>query len=122
SCFALVLPLWSAAVSTVPATITVEQRLAPTPMRTATAPLIDWIPDDRHAIAAGESVILTIEDDPAFARILVDLIRRKGHRALAAADGESGLELARRYRPTGILLDVMLPGMDGCSVLQQLKQ
>ncbi|WP_449468253.1 response regulator [Stenotrophomonas humi] len=121
SCFALVLPLWSAAVSTVPTTITVEQRLAPTPVRSATAPLIDWIPDDRHAIAAGESIILTIEDDPAFARILVDLIRRKGHRALAAADGESGLELARRYRPTGILLDVMLPGMDGWSVLQHLK-
>ncbi|MCL7714769.1 response regulator [Stenotrophomonas sp. CPCC 101365] len=89
--------------------------------RALAAPLIDWIPDDRQAIAAGESVILTIEDDPAFARILVDLIRRKGHRALAAADGESGLELARRYRPTGILLDVMLPGMDGWSVLQHLK-
>ncbi|KRG63215.1 hypothetical protein ABB26_13145 [Stenotrophomonas humi] len=121
SCFALVLPLLSAAVGTLPATVSAQQRHEPAPVRTASAMLIDWIPDDRHAIAAGESVILTIEDDPAFARILVDLIRRKGHRALAAADGESGLELARRYRPTGILLDVMLPGMDGWSVLQHLK-
>ena len=122
SCFALVLPLRSAVASALPAAMTAEQqRREPTPVRSATAMLIDWIPDDRHAIAAGESVILTIEDDPAFARILVDLIRRKGHRALAAADGESGLELARRYRPTGILLDVMLPGMDGWSVLQHLK-
>lgn len=88
----------------------------------ASTRLIDWIPDDRHTLAAGETLILTIEDDPVFARILVDLIRRKGHRALAAADGESGLELARRYRPTGILLDVMLPGMDGWTVMQQLKQ
>ncbi len=123
SCFALVLPLWSAAVSALPTAAVAEHKpvLLTTSARTATAPLIDWIPDDRHAITAGESIILTIEDDPAFARILVDLIRRKGHRALAAADGESGLELARRYRPTGILLDVMLPGMDGWSVLQHLK-
>lgn len=123
--FTLVLPLLSAGVSNAMATapVAVEARIAPTPgpARAATAQLIDWIPDDRHAIAAGETVILTIEDDPAFARILVDLIRRKGHRALAAADGESGLELARRFRPTGILLDVMLPGMDGWSVMQHLK-
>jgi len=81
-----------------------------------------WVPDDRHTVAPGEKVILTIEDDIAFARILVDIIRRKGLRALAAPDGESGLELARRFRPTGILLDVMLPGMDGWTVMQYLKQ
>ncbi|MGE8226085.1 MAG: response regulator [Stenotrophomonas sp.] len=125
SSFSLVLPLLSAGINSAMAATqaAIEQRPAPTPgpARVATAQLIDWIPDDRHAIAAGETVILTVEDDPAFARILVDLIRRKGHRALAAADGESGLELARRYRPTGILLDVMLPGMDGWSVLQHLK-
>lgn len=125
SSFSLVLPLLSAGINSAVAAsqAAIEQRPAPTPgpARVATAQLIDWIPDDRHAIAAGETVILTVEDDPAFARILVDLIRRKGHRALAAADGESGLELARRYRPTGILLDVMLPGMDGWSVLQHLK-
>lgn len=125
SSFSLVLPLLSAGLTSamVASQAASEHRPAPTPgpARVATAQLIDWIPDDRHAIAAGETVILTVEDDPAFARILVDLIRRKGHRALAAADGESGLELARRYRPTGILLDVMLPGMDGWSVLQHLK-
>lgn len=125
SSFSLVLPLLSAGLTSAMAATQAasEHRPAPTPgpARVATAQLIDWIPDDRHAIAAGETVILTVEDDPAFARILVDLIRRKGHRALAAADGESGLELARRYRPTGILLDVMLPGMDGWSVLQHLK-
>ncbi|WPU55967.1 response regulator [Stenotrophomonas acidaminiphila] len=122
STFALVLPLLAAPPRAAdPASARAAPPAPPQPARAVAAPLIDWIPDDRHAIAAGESVILTIEDDPAFARILVDLIRRKGHRALAAADGESGLELARRYRPTGILLDVMLPGMDGWSVMQHLK-
>ncbi|HEY0231129.1 MAG TPA: response regulator, partial [Dokdonella sp.] len=56
-----------------------------------------------------------------FARTLVDMIRRKGYRALAAGDGESGLYLAREFRPTGILLDVMLPGIDGWAVIERLK-
>ncbi|HEY0231688.1 MAG TPA: ATP-binding protein, partial [Dokdonella sp.] len=71
-----------------------------------------WVPDDRDLLAEGDTAILAIEDDPVFARTLVDMIRRKGYRALAAGDGESGLYLAREFRPTGILLDVMLPGID----------
>ncbi len=62
-----------------------------------------------------------IEDDPAFARILVDMIHRKGYRALAATDGVAGLQLAREHHPTGILLDVMLPALDGWAVIDQLK-
>jgi len=83
-------------------------------------PLPD-IPDDRAQIVQGDTVILVIEDDPAFARILIDMIRRKGFRGLAAPDGERGLQLASQFRPTGILLDVMLPGMDGWSVIERLK-
>ena len=100
-----------------------------TPMpRPATAPAATtplpkpWVPDDRDALREGETVILAIEDDPLFARTLVDMIRRKGYRALAAGDGESGLYLARQYRPTGILLDVMLPGIDGWAVIDRLKR
>jgi CheY-like chemotaxis protein/CHASE3 domain sensor protein len=77
--------------------------------------------DDCEALLPDQVTILVIEDDPAFARILIDMIQRKGHRALAAGDGESGLQLAREHRPTGILLDVSLPVMDGWSVLDQLK-
>jgi len=80
------------------------------------------VADDRLQVRDGDTVILLIEDDPAFARILVDLIRRKGYRALAAGNGEAGLALARRFRPKGILLDVMLPGMDGWGVLDRLKR
>jgi len=83
--------------------------------------LADTIDDDRASIGPGDTIILVVEDDPAFARILADMVHRKGHRVLAAADGESGLALARRYRPTGILLDVMLPGMDGWTVIERLK-
>lgn len=81
----------------------------------------EGIHDDREYLAPGESPILIIEDDPAFARILADIVRQKGHRLLHAPDGEDGVELARRYHPLGILLDVMLPGMDGWSVIERLK-
>ena len=83
--------------------------------------LPERVDDDRDNIYDGDTVILAIEDDPIFSRILVDMIRRNGHRALAALDGEAGLQLAERYRPTGIVLDVMLPGMDGWAVLDRLK-
>jgi len=80
-----------------------------------------WVPDDRDLLVESDTVILAIEDDPVFARTLVDMIRRKGYRALAAGDGESGLYLAREFKPTGILLDVMLPGIDGWAVIERLK-
>ncbi|WP_257388372.1 response regulator [Tahibacter caeni] len=80
-----------------------------------------WIDDDRGALRAGDTVILTIEDDPLFARVLVEQIRAKGFRALAAGDGESGLALAAEFRPNGILLDVLLPGMDGWAVMRRLR-
>jgi len=83
--------------------------------------LPDAIDDDRRSLQPGQTTILVIEDDPAFARILVDMIHRKGYRALAATDGVAGLQLAREHHPTGILLDVMLPAMDGWAVIDQLK-
>ncbi|MFK2932639.1 response regulator [Dyella agri] len=79
------------------------------------------LPDDRERLVPGEAPILIVEDDPAFARILADMVRQKGHSMLLATDGESGLELARRYRPLGILLDVMLPGIDGWTVIERLQ-
>lgn len=111
----------------------IESKPPPTPLTSTPGEPVDrrlppermpkpWIPDDRDQFSDGDSVILAIEDDPVFARTLVDMIRRKGCRALAAGDGESGLYLARQYRPTGILLDVMLPGIDGWAVIEHLKQ
>ncbi|GLQ52121.1 response regulator [Dyella flava] len=81
----------------------------------------EGIADDRERIAPGDSVILIVEDDASFARILADIVRQKGHRVLHSVDGEEGLALARRYHPVGILLDVMLPGMDGWTVIERLK-
>ncbi|MEP9352723.1 response regulator [Xanthobacter sp. KR7-65] len=98
------------------ATAEADRDLPPVPVVRA-----GQVADDRDALTPGATVILVVEDDPVFARTLVGLVRRKGHLALAAGDGESGLALARTYRPTGILLDVMLPGLDGWTVIERLK-
>jgi len=79
------------------------------------------IPDDREALQPGDKSILVIEDDHDFASILLDLLRDKGYKALYSADGENGLAVADRYQPSAIILDVMLPGMDGWLVMQSLK-
>jgi CheY-like chemotaxis protein/signal transduction histidine kinase/HAMP domain-containing protein len=66
--------------------------------------------------------ILIIEDDTAFARILEQEARRRGYDTRIANDGEAGLASATARPPTGILLDIGLPGMDGWAVLERLKQ
>ncbi|SDC67648.1 Signal transduction histidine kinase [Paenibacillus sp. UNCCL117] len=86
-------------------------------------PIRELIPDDRQALTAAgqEKSILIIEDDPDFAAVLRDLSRKKGFLSLVAGEGFSGLQLARRYLPSAILLDLGLPDMDGLKVLDHLK-
>jgi CheY-like chemotaxis protein len=83
---------------------------------------IEAVPDDRQSIAAGDPVLLIVEDDPSYARVLVDQAHAQGFKVLAAARGTDALQLAREYRPTAISLDVFLPDMLGWTVLSQLKQ
>ena len=79
------------------------------------------VDDDREQIEANDETMLVIEDDPAFAGVVVDLARRKGFKCLMAASGGDGVRLAQRYKPTGILLDLGLPDMDGAEVIEHLK-
>jgi CheY-like chemotaxis protein/signal transduction histidine kinase len=79
------------------------------------------IDDDKEAIEPGDRVLLIVEDDPKFAAILVDLAREKGFKAIVAARGETGLDMARRYKPDAITLDIQLPGMHGLALLDRLK-
>lgn len=84
-------------------------------------PLPAPIPDDRELTRDGGKSILIIEDDLNFAWILTDMVRSRGFHALVAADGESGIALADRHRPNAIILDVMLPHIDGWGVMRNLK-
>ena len=79
------------------------------------------IADDRELIAEGDNVLLIIEDDPHYARVLLGLARDKGFKGIVAQRGAIGLSLARQYLPTAITLDIFLPDMLGWTVLNNLK-
>jgi CheY-like chemotaxis protein len=64
--------------------------------------------------------VLTIEDQPDIRRLIRMTLEFKGLSVLEAGDGEEGLALARQHLPDVILLDVMMPGMDGLTVKQAL--
>lgn len=64
--------------------------------------------------------VLTIEDQADIRRLIRMTLEFKGHRVLEARDGPDGLEIARRERPELILLDVMMPGVDGLTVSRQM--
>jgi PAS domain S-box-containing protein len=65
--------------------------------------------------------VLVIDDDPSARELLQRFLRREGFGVRTAADGEQGLALARLLKPSAILLDVMMPHVDGWAVLSALK-
>ena len=67
-------------------------------------------------------MLLIVEDDPHYARVLVDLAHDHGLKVLVAMRGADALILAREYQPSAVSLDVFLPDMLGWTVLSQLKQ
>jgi signal transduction histidine kinase/DNA-binding response OmpR family regulator/CHASE3 domain sensor protein len=79
------------------------------------------LPDDRDHITAADRVILIVEDDTAFARSLLDFTRQKNYKGIVAVRGDEALELAKKYHPHGILLDVQLPIKSGWQVMDELK-
>ncbi|MGH9691952.1 MAG: response regulator, partial [Candidatus Acidiferrales bacterium] len=82
----------------------------------------DRIPDDRENLKENDAVLLIVEDDPHYARLLCDLSREKGFKVLIAARGAEALELAREFHPVAVSLDVFLPDMLGWTVLNHFKQ
>src|SRR5689334_1285721 len=83
--------------------------------------IIEQLPDDRLNLEPGDTILLIVEDDPHYARVLVDLARDKNFKVLVAARGAEALELAKQYQPAAVSLDVFLPDMLGWTVLSQLK-
>ena len=68
-----------------------------------------------------DPMVLVIDDDPTVGDLMARVLAREGFRVDYAPGGESGLRRARHARPDVITLDVMMPGMDGWSVLSALK-
>ncbi len=67
------------------------------------------------------NLILVVDDDPSARELLTRFLNREGFSVKAAHDGPTGLHLARVFRPRAVLLDVMMPRMDGWAVLSTLK-
>jgi CheY-like chemotaxis protein len=65
--------------------------------------------------------VLIIDDEKLARTMLTDLLRGKGYTVLTAEDGPSGLAAAQKEKPNAIILDVMMPGIDGFEVCQALK-
>lgn len=81
----------------------------------------EYVEDDRTSITPDSRSLLIIEDDWNFAKIMRDLGRERGFLCLVAEDGETGLHFADYYKPSAIILDVGLPGIDGWTVMERLK-
>lgn len=79
------------------------------------------IADDRENIEQGDRLLLIIEDDVNFARILLDMAREQGFKGVVALRSDIGLAMAQEFKPTAIMLDLNLPVMDGWTVLDRLK-
>lgn len=69
-----------------------------------------------------KETILIVEDDPDIIELLHYRLEREGYPVITAMDGEAGLNEARKRKPGAILLDLMLPGIDGLEICRQLKQ
>jgi HAMP domain-containing protein/CheY-like chemotaxis protein/signal transduction histidine kinase len=83
---------------------------------------VERVADDRETIRQGDSILLIVEDDAHYARILFDLAKDTGFKVLVAPTGSEALSLVREFQPAAVSLDVFLPDMLGWTVLNHLKQ
>ena len=88
------------------------------PVEVGVEPDVLPVPD---ADSVRDRDILLIEDEASSARLLHTYLTKAGHQVRVASDGERGLASARAQRPAAIVLDILLPGIDGWEVLRQLK-
>jgi len=65
--------------------------------------------------------ILVIDDSKLIAHVAKNILTKQGHEVLLAQDGETGLDMAKNNEPDLILLDLILPGIDGYGVCQRIK-
>ena len=103
--------------STLPTTTAKEPKRATRPVAS-----LSQIVDDRETLDSNSRIILIVEDDPNFAKILYDLIHEQDLQCIATDTAEEALILAKQYMPSAIILDVGLPDSSGLTVLDRLKR
>ena len=65
--------------------------------------------------------VLVVEDEPAIREVVAEVLREEGYRVVVAADGRAGLELLAWERPDLVLMDVMMPELDGREALREAR-
>lgn len=102
-------------------TFTVRLPAGMTMMQAEPTVMVPWPTAAPSQAPSGTATILVIDDDAGVRDLLTRFLNKEGFRVVAAADGIEGLRMARELKPTAITLDVMMPEMDGWSVLATLK-
>jgi CheY-like chemotaxis protein len=87
----------------------------------AAQPRSSTIDDDRERLVSTQQLLLVVEDDERFARILYDMAHQQNFQCIVSASADEGSELAERFTPSAVILDVGLPDHSGLSVLDRLK-
>ncbi|HEX7249010.1 MAG TPA: response regulator [Burkholderiales bacterium] len=77
--------------------------------------------DDRNDIVSGDLVLLIVENDLAFAKLLLESARRKGFKGLVSGSAAGALSMIKEYQPSVVSLDIFLPDMQGWRILDRLK-
>jgi signal transduction histidine kinase/HAMP domain-containing protein/CheY-like chemotaxis protein len=95
--------------------------IAPPVVEPGADALLNEADDDRADIRPGDNVLLIVENDLRFAKVLLEAARAKGYKGLVTSLGAAALAMAREYSPTAVTLDIFLPDIDGWRVLERLK-
>lgn len=99
--------------------VTEQAEKVKTPFISVTIP--NELDDDRNLLEEGDKVLLIIEDDTKFARALIDFSHQNGYKVITTVRGDFGVELAEKYMPHAILLDIELPIKNGWQVMDEIK-
>jgi HAMP domain-containing protein/signal transduction histidine kinase/CheY-like chemotaxis protein len=83
--------------------------------------LVNEAEDDRANIRPGDLVLLIVENDMRFARLLLEAARAKGFKGLVSTQGAAALALAKEFKPSAVTLDIFLPDIEGWRVLERMK-
>jgi HAMP domain-containing protein/signal transduction histidine kinase/DNA-binding response OmpR family regulator len=94
---------------------------APEPVLLDPPPLLNEVGDDRLLIQPGDRVLLIVENDLNFAKLMLEVARERGFKGLVTSLGAAALAMTREYKPDAITLDILLPDIDGWRVLERLK-
>src|SRR5690606_20239290 len=132
STFCLVIPVRKLSGSSVsPADVLVENivqdveemtaLVADTTASLAISNIPEEVDDDRDDIKPGDKVILIVEDDTPFAKILLKYAHQSGYKGVIIVRGDWAEEAAEKYQPLAILLDIQLPVKDGWQVMDEIK-